>query len=107
MHFKMDAENNRATIAIVLTHKDPARQAIFFQLLQQLRPVLENTLQEKWQWKLHGTDENNTLTSAVYTSMDGVSIFRKDNWPAIISFFKPRMIALDAFWNEVKYGFEM
>jgi hypothetical protein len=28
------------------------------------------------------------------------------DWPAIISFLKPRIIALDEFWENVKPGFE-
>jgi hypothetical protein len=31
---------------------------------------------------------------------------KRDDWPAIISFLKPRIIALDAFWSQAKYGFE-
>jgi hypothetical protein len=43
--------------------------------------------------------------SRIYTAAEGVNIYRKEDWPAIISFFKPRIIALDAFWTEVKEGF--
>jgi hypothetical protein len=38
--------------------------------------------------------------------MEGVSIFNKEDWPKLISFFKPRIVALDEFWNMVKYSFE-
>ncbi|RYZ23162.1 MAG: DUF4268 domain-containing protein, partial [Chitinophagaceae bacterium] len=33
-------------------------------------------------------------------------IFRREDWPELISFFKPRIVALDAFWSEAKYFFE-
>jgi hypothetical protein len=35
-----------------------------------------------------------------------VSILQKNDWPALISFFKTRIIALDEFWSSVKYDFE-
>jgi len=34
-----------------------------------------------------------------------VNIFDTNAWPAIISFLKPRIIALDKFWSLVKDGF--
>ncbi|TVP42967.1 MAG: DUF4268 domain-containing protein, partial [Mongoliibacter sp.] len=35
-----------------------------------------------------------------------VNVMEKDDWPAIISFLKPRIIALDAFWSNIKPAFE-
>jgi hypothetical protein len=44
--------------------------------------------------------------SRIYKEITGVSVFNKDHWPDLISFFKPRIIALDSFWENAKYGFE-
>jgi len=44
--------------------------------------------------------------STIRTTLPGVNIFKTDDWPRIISFFKPRIIALDAFWDLVRDGFE-
>jgi hypothetical protein len=38
--------------------------------------------------------------------MNDVSIFEKEDWPQMISFFKRRMIALDQFWSTARYGFD-
>jgi hypothetical protein len=38
--------------------------------------------------------------------LEDVSVFRKEDWPQMISFFKPRLIALEAFWTQARYAFE-
>ena len=106
LYFKMEADNRRAMISIVISHAVAARQHAIFNQFIQTKTLLTEALQEEWTWELQVPDENNKIVSRLYTSLDGVNIFRKEDWPAIISFFKPRMIALDAFWNEVKFSFE-
>ncbi len=107
LHFKMYADNEAAIISIVLTQADAERQTVFFKQLMSVKNILKDALQEDWQWALHAKDEHHKTISHVYISLGGVSIFKKEDWPLIISFFKPRMMALDAFWNDVKFGFEV
>ena len=67
---------------------------------------MSGILGEEWTWLLHTHDENGKMISKIYTEEKNVSIFDKNSWPALISFLKPRIIALDEFWNNVKYAFE-
>lgn len=105
LYFKMQAESGTARIAIVLTHSDEERRQQFFQQLLQVKNLLRDALQEDWQWLPRVQDENNRTVSQIYTSLNGINIYRKEDWPAMISFFKPRIVALDAFWIAVKDGF--
>lgn len=104
--FRMDADNKKATIGIAITHGDAGLQALYFEQFTQLRSLLYDTLNEEWIWLLHANDAHGKLTSTIYTQLDNVNIFNKSDWPQLISFFKPRMIALDAFWSHAKYIFE-
>lgn len=106
LHFKMEADKNAAIISIVLSQADIERQEFFFNQFIQIKYLLHDALNEEWQWALHIPDESNKITSSIYKTLNGVNIFKKDDWPGIISFFKPRIIALDAFWSEVKFSFE-
>jgi hypothetical protein len=63
-------------------------------------------MDEMWSWKLHDYDEHGRIVSRIYKQESGVSIFQKNDWPVLISFFKPRIIALDEFWSSMKYAFE-
>ena len=106
VYFKMQADKRSASIAIELTHSDPGIQELFFEQFKEFKNILHTTLDETWEWELHAKDESGKTTSRIYKQVDGVSIFNKNDWPALISFFKPRIIALDEFWNDVKYGFD-
>lgn len=106
IYFKMQANNKTAFIAIEITHKDAGIQQLYFEQFAELKKIMENVLEEQWTWQLHITSENGKLISRIFKQMESVSIFKKEEWPLLISFFKPRIIALDEFWSSAKYGFE-
>jgi len=103
---RMHADNKFASIGIEISHKDAEIQQLYFHQFEQLKKVFESTVGDDWNWQLHDYDENGRLISRIYKEKTGVSIFKKEDWPGLISFFKPQIMALDEFWNTVKYSFE-
>ncbi len=106
LYFRMHADKRTATIAIEITHPDIGIQELFFEQFKELRTILHGSLDEDWEWELHTTDENGKIISRIYHQLYGVSIFNKNDWPSLISYFKPRIIALDEFWSDAKYAFD-
>lgn len=106
IYFRMHADNKKARIAIEITHSDPGIQHLYFEQFVELKRILHSILGEEWIWSLHTLDEYGKTISRIYMELPGVSVFKKEDWPQLISFFKPRIIALDEFWSSVKYGFE-
>jgi hypothetical protein len=104
--FRMQADNKKAFIAIELSHKDAGLQQLYFEQFSQLKELLEASLEETWEWKEAIYDENGKLVSRIFKIAEGLNIFNKSDWPALISFFKPRIIGLDAFWSSARYAFE-
>ncbi len=104
--FRMQAYKRSAVISIEISHPDIGIQELFFDQFKEYRNIFYSTVGEDWLWEPFGTDEYGKTISRIYQQIDGVSIFNKNDWPALISFFKPRIIALDEFWNDVKYGFD-
>ncbi|MCZ8217060.1 MAG: DUF4268 domain-containing protein [Cyclobacteriaceae bacterium] len=104
--FRMDAGVKSAFIAISIEHRDPEIQALYFEQFLELKSLLHSTLGEEWQWQLHLTTNENKIISRIYVELKDVSVFDKAQWPRLISFFKPRIIALDSFWENARYGFE-
>ncbi|HEV2480926.1 MAG TPA: DUF4268 domain-containing protein [Puia sp.] len=86
--FKMEVDSKEAEISIVL--HDPAYYERFVQLKGMLYAELG---EDDWAW---------VPPSLIQKKLTGVNIFRNEDWPAIISFLKPRIIALDSFWSLVK-----
>lgn len=102
--FTMTADSKAAKIGITLTHKDPVLQEMYFNKLVKLKDTLNQFTGEEWQWQLIATDDYGKMISEIYTTLTNVNVLNKPDWPAIISFLKPRMIALDQFWCEYKYA---
>jgi hypothetical protein len=106
IRFKMHADSRSAFIGIVLIHRDSGVRELYFDQLLEVKNIMESIIPGPWQWLLHSQDENGQPISIVYDEIEGVSIYKKEDWPMLISFFKPRIVALDEFWSMVKYSFE-
>jgi hypothetical protein len=106
VYFRMQADKRVASIGIELTHPDTEIQEMFFDLFLAHKTMLHDCLGEDWEWLLHTSDENGKVISRIYREISPVSIFNRDDWPQLISFFKPRIMALDQFWSDAQYAFE-
>jgi hypothetical protein len=106
VYFRMQADNRRASIAIELSHPDAGIRELFWEQFLELKTLLHETLGETWTWEADATDAQGQLLSRIHQDLPGVNLFSRDDWPKLISFFKPRLIALDAFWADAQYSFE-
>jgi len=102
----MNADKKHAYIAIEIAHPDSGIQELFFEQFAELKNILHDTLNEEWNWELFTTDEYGRTISRIYKELRPVNIFNKNDWSKLISFFKPRILALDEFWSTGKYAFE-
>ncbi|SEA46196.1 DUF4268 domain-containing protein [Pedobacter hartonius] len=105
LHFKMQADSRSASIVIEISHPDSGIQELIFEQFRSFRNILKEKLNEDWEWQLHIADENHRTVSRISKTLSAVSIFREEDWPALISFFKLRIIALDEFWSDANYSF--
>ncbi|HEX6914220.1 MAG TPA: DUF4268 domain-containing protein [Chitinophagaceae bacterium] len=106
IHFRMEAGKG-ATIAVELTHPAEAFRLEYFEKFLQLKHLLHQVTGENWEWEPAATDEHGKPVSRIFRELQGVHVFNREDWPALISFFKQGIIALDTFWNEVKHEFEV
>lgn len=104
-YFRMDADTKKASIAIEITHSDLVMQELFFDKLKSLKLIFNECTGTEWKWELHATKEDKTI-SRIYKELRPVNVLKQEDWPAIISFLKPAITELDAFWNNVKISFE-
>lgn len=104
VYFRMDADKKQASIAIELRHPDISAQHDFFTSLQSVKNILQQSTGEEWEWQLLQTDDDGKSVSRIRIVLEGVNIYNTNDWPSIISFLKPRIIALDEFWSMVKDG---
>jgi Domain of unknown function (DUF4268) len=105
IHFKMDADDKKATIAIEISHPQEEIRLHYYNQFLSLKKLLETTTGFTWQWNETLHTEHKTISS-ISQQLDDTKVLNQANWPAIISFLKPRIMALDTFWDMVKDGFE-
>ncbi len=105
IHFKMNADNTGAVIAIEISHPQEEERLHYYNQFVSLKNLLTTTTEFNWQWNETLQTDHKTISS-ISQQLDDVNILDQADWPAIISFLKPRIIALDAFWELVKEGFE-
>jgi len=104
--FKMNADQKHTTIAIEITAVDEIIRSIYFEQFEAFKMLLNDALGEEWDWEANTVNEFGAPLSRISKTINGSSIFSQENWPTLISFLKPRIIALDQFWNDVKPVFE-
>ncbi len=106
LYFRMQAERDFASISIAIQHPDDDIAELLYAQLLELKHLLEMELGEAWSWipKDQISPEKNGYR--VEKKLNSVNVLDKKYWPEIISFLKPRIIGLDAFWSNARYGFE-
>lgn len=108
LYFRMETEGKQAQIFIDLSHPDAGIRMLMYEQLLTYKMLLHAELEEEWVWEPEHVDDYGKITARIgITLPERVSIFKQEDWPQLISFFKPRMIALDRFWSTAKYGFEI
>jgi hypothetical protein len=106
VYFRMEATNSQASISIQLSHPDEIQRELFYERLKQMRPLLLDALEEEWTWEPKAQDGSGKEIVRISRELHHVNVYKQEDWPAIISFLKPRIVALDRFWNEVKDALE-
>ena len=106
VHFRMQVGRQSAIISISLEHHDEGVRELYFQQFEEFKTLLHATLEEEWEWQRNALITEQKVISRIYKEVHGISLFNKQHWPELISFFKPRIIALDRFWENARYSFE-
>ncbi|RZK80946.1 MAG: DUF4268 domain-containing protein [Pedobacter sp.] len=107
LYFKMQADQKTASIAIEMAHPDAAIQELLFEQFKEFKTILTSYLEEEWDWQLHTVDEYGKTVTRISIGITSVNIFKKEDWPTLISFLKPRIMKLDEFWNDAKHSFNL
>lgn len=106
IYFRMDASRDKASIAIEITHANNAERMRYYHQFTTLKKLLEKQGAFAWHWEPEFKKETGGCISRISDTLYKVNVLNESDWPAIITFLKTRVIALDAFWQTVKEGFE-
>lgn len=104
--FKMDADHKMASVAIEISHPDDDIRELMYLQFEALKHLLEASTGEAWLWERDAAQQGR-MVSRISITESGKNIFKQEDWPDLISFLKPRIVALDQFWSDAQYGFEL
>lgn len=107
VYIRMHASKSEASIGIEIAIPDEVIRQLVFEQVLMMKKMLEAETGEPWNWEANYSNQYGIEQSRIFIVLPAVNVFKKQDWPAIISFFKPRLIALDAFWANAKDGIEM
>ena len=102
IYIRMDAGRHSAAIRLELRHPDPELRLLYFDQLLRYQSLLQEYTGESWQWIAEELNEDGQAISSAGIALPGPNVMKEEDWPQIISFLKPRLIALDQFWDTVK-----
>lgn len=106
IQFKMDGDQWESSVGIHLVHASLELQKETYEKLEGFKAMLEDILEEEWEWRLLKQDEYGKIKSTVATHLYDVNLYDRKNWPALITFFKSRIVKLDEWWVNAKPFFE-
>ncbi|RVU03159.1 DUF4268 domain-containing protein [Mucilaginibacter limnophilus] len=107
LYFRMSTDNRSATIAIEYTQWDEGIRALFFEQLETFKTLFTAHMGEEWDWQPNYTDDYGKTICRVSFTLREASIFNRNDWPRLITFFKERITLLDEFWSTAQYSFEL
>lgn len=104
--FRMEAGRDFAMVCIELRHTTEEERLRYFDQLLGLKNLLHQNTGLTFNWQAAVADEHGQVISRISNTLTGVSLQNEGDWPAIISFLKSHIMALDVFWDLVKDAFE-
>lgn len=104
--FRMDADTKGCSIAIEIRHPQQAERGKLYGQIATFKKIFTEICGANWLWLEDIYDEDGAPISKIYSNKEMVNVFKKDDWPEIISFLKEGIIRLDEFWALVKANFE-
>lgn len=105
--FKMDADRHTAIIKIEISHPDPGIHELMYEQFLEIRPLVEEYLQDDWVWIYKQKNSSGKEISSIYNILENVNIFRPSDQQEIYYFFRKELIALDAMWCNLNPAFEI
>lgn len=106
IYLRTYADKNVAGVGIEIRHPDDHQRLYYYNRFVLLKSLMKKTTGCDWEWQAATPDENGYSMSCISQQLNNVNVLNEVDWPSIITFIKPRLIALDTFWETVKDSFD-
>ncbi|EMR02623.1 DUF4268 domain-containing protein [Cesiribacter andamanensis] len=102
--FRIEAGGKGALAAIDIQHTDEGVRQLFWEQFEEFKKMLE--LQTgPLLWEPAYTLDSGRPIARLYQKLEGVSLYREDDWHQIFPFFEKYLLGFDAFWADFREAF--
>jgi hypothetical protein len=99
---KFDINRDYATVMLAVENRSEDKRFDTFVKLKEYELLYADILGDGWIWEEQYRSESGKDVCALYTRLDGVNIYKKENWTQIFDFFGINMLRLEETYEEVK-----
>lgn len=96
--FKFDAQRKCARVCLDMEHPDELIRHSWFDYMLSFKEMME-PITGPYQWEQDFVLENGKVISRAYVQMDRVSMYNRNHWVQIYSFFVDKMTKLEEFYE--------
>jgi hypothetical protein len=102
---RTEVTKQNAIIRLEIVEKDESLAELYYEQLRELKLYFTSVVGHDWNWEKNDESSNDSCFAFVEKRLPDVSVFREEDWPAIIEFLKQHLILLDEFWSDARHTF--
>lgn len=103
---RIDTAADDVSIGFQIGHPDAMVRQMYYNRFLDLQPLFAEIVGPDFTWSRQYSSGEGQVVSRIYDRLENTTVLNESNWPDIISFLKPRLVALDNFWWQVSDQFE-
>ena len=102
VYLRLEADGNGVRMCFDIQPKDDGIRSILYEQMTELKRVMEDTVGEADCWNEFDRVFNGRNVSRIYWEDKSLNFYKNEDFEAIKSFFKVKLIAFDEFYQEFK-----
>lgn len=100
--FKFYVDNKKAQVMLDIEPRDENKRKIYFEKIESLKQILHDDFMKDVLFERNFHLETGKVISKIWVEKSGISVFNKNTWPEIFTFFNEKMEAFELFFYEYK-----
>ncbi len=102
IYLRLNTNKKFVSLTFDIQFKDETIRSVFWEQMNELKVVFENTMEEEGIWDENFELENNQTISRIEGKLGGVNFLNEEDKNKIYTFLKTKLINFDSFYQEFK-----
>ncbi len=99
IYFRLEVDKKKAFFSFDLQHKDDGLRELFYEQFTELKAVITDSFEDELTWEQQ-YETPYGINSRIYTELEGVSVFNKNDWATIFPFLERNIVSAHDFWED-------